>query len=198
VVSDHGFTRTHRELDLNEALRQADLLQVDDQGRVRGWRAFAWGLGGAAAIVLREGRDPEARLRIRALLAELLANSGPVERWVEMDPADRPGGSPRAAFKVSLRADTRLVDTRSGWIERAAEPGGDHGHDPQRPEMDAVFVIAGPGVPRGLDLGRIDMRDVAPTLASLLRVSLPDAEGRDLLTAPKLRAGHPRTLVVRW
>jgi hypothetical protein len=48
--------------------------------------------------------------------------------------------------------------------------------------MDAVFVIAGPGVPRGLDLGRIDMRDVAPTLASLLRVSLPDAEGRDLLT----------------
>jgi hypothetical protein len=32
----------------------------------------------------------------------------------------------------------------------------------------------------GLDLGRIDMRDIAPTLAALLGVSLSTAEGRNL------------------
>jgi hypothetical protein len=49
--------------------------------------------------------------------------------------------------------------------------------------MDASFFIAGPGIPAGRDLGRVDMRDVAPTLAGLLGLSLPNAEGRDRLGA---------------
>ena len=47
--------------------------------------------------------------------------------------------------------------------------------------MDAAFIVAGPGIPAGRDLGRIDMRDVAPTLAGRLGLVLPTAEGRDLL-----------------
>jgi hypothetical protein len=33
----------------------------------------------------------------------------------------------------------------------------------------------------GRDLGRVEMRDIAPTLARLLGLELPAAEGRDLL-----------------
>jgi hypothetical protein len=47
--------------------------------------------------------------------------------------------------------------------------------------MDATFLVAGPGVATG-DLGRIDMRDVAPSLAALLGLRLPDAEGVDRLS----------------
>ncbi len=50
--------------------------------------------------------------------------------------------------------------------------------------MDSTFLLAGEGIPRGLDLGRIDMRDIAPTLAAILGVTLEGAEGRDLLEAP--------------
>jgi hypothetical protein len=35
-------------------------------------------------------------------------------------------------------------------------------------------------VPAGRAVGTIDMRDVAPTLAAILGVRLPAAEGRDL------------------
>jgi len=187
VVSDHGFTRTDQELDLNEGLRRAGLLQLDVEGRVRGWRAFTWGQGGAATVVLRNARDGEARQKVRAVLSAL-SNGGPVERVVEMVPGR--DGSPEAAFEVSLRPDTSLVDRRAGFIQRPADPAGDHGHDPGWPEMDATFVVAGPGVPRGQRLGRVDMRDIAPTLAALLGVSLPDAEGRDLLAT---QASRPRT-----
>jgi hypothetical protein len=48
--------------------------------------------------------------------------------------------------------------------------------------MDAAFVLSGPGVPRGVDLGRVDMRDIAPTLAGRLGLGLSAAEGKDLLT----------------
>ena len=46
--------------------------------------------------------------------------------------------------------------------------------------MDSSFFIIGPGIQAGRNLGRIDMRDIAPTLAKLLGVSLPQAEGQDL------------------
>ena len=49
--------------------------------------------------------------------------------------------------------------------------------------MDATFMIVGPGLPAGRDLAGVDMRDIAPTLASRLGLRLPDAEGHDLLPA---------------
>jgi Type I phosphodiesterase / nucleotide pyrophosphatase len=182
VVSDHGFSVTDRELDLNQALYEAGLLQLDDGGHVRGWRAAAWGQGGSASIVLRDAHDLAARGRVRRLLESLArTRPSPIDRVRERDAALFPGGSPGEAFTVFLSLDTRLVDLRQGFVLRKAETAGDHGHDPGRPEMDAVFLVAGPGVPPLRDLGRIDMRDVAPTLAGLLRLRLPEAEGRDRL-----------------
>jgi hypothetical protein len=47
--------------------------------------------------------------------------------------------------------------------------------------MDAIFIAVGPGVARGRDLGKIDMRDVAPTVAALLGLAMPNVEGRNVL-----------------
>ena len=46
--------------------------------------------------------------------------------------------------------------------------------------MNASFFVRGPGLAAGRNLGEIDMRDVAPTLASLLQLTLPQAEGQVL------------------
>ncbi len=201
VVSDHGFTRTDRELDLNQALHNAGLLQLDRAGGVRGWRAAAWGQGGSAAIVLRDTHDAPARDRVRRLLDGLAAAPhSPIDRVEELAPQTTPGGSPGPAFSVFLGLDTRLVDHRQGFVLRRAESAGDHGHDPRHPEMDATFLVAGPNVPAGRDLGRIDMRDVAPTLAGLLGVRLPGAEGRDRLGPPLSfsRGGRARGRGAPW
>jgi hypothetical protein len=64
---------------------------------------------------------------------------------------------------------------------RDGEPWGTHGNLPDDRAMDAAFFVAGPGIPAGRALGRIDMRDVAPTLAARLDLALPAAEGRDVL-----------------
>jgi len=191
VVSDHGFTTTRRELDLNEALRAQGLLQLDANGGIRGFRAIAWGLGGSAAVVLRDPHDEQARRQVRSLLSDLAAGKdAPVESFSEA--SDVRGGSPAPVFRVFLALDTRMVDARSGFWTRACEPIGDHGHDPRHPEMDAAFVIAGPGVPRGATLGRVEMRDVAPTLASLLGLEMLTADGRNLLDQRSIlaRASH--------
>jgi len=51
---------------------------------------------------------------------------------------------------------------------------------PEHPEMRASFFVAGAGIAHGRDLGVIDMRQIAPTLARALGLSLPSAEGKPL------------------
>jgi hypothetical protein len=58
---------------------------------------------------------------------------------------------------------------------------GGHGFAPHHPDMRAALFIAGSGIARHRDLGQIDMRQVAPTVAALLGVKLPAASAAPLL-----------------
>jgi len=51
-----------------------------------------------------------------------------------------------------------------------------HGYFPTSPLMRSTFLIMGPGVASGRNLGEIDMRAIAPTLAAAMRTTLPTAE----------------------
>ena len=53
---------------------------------------------------------------------------------------------------------------------------GENGYFPELPDMFASFFVAGKGIAPHQDLGNIDMRQVAPTLAALLGVDLPTAD----------------------
>jgi len=49
--------------------------------------------------------------------------------------------------------------------------------------MNAVFVAAGAGLRKGVQLGQIDNLDVAPTAAALLGLAMPSADGHVLTEA---------------
>jgi hypothetical protein len=52
---------------------------------------------------------------------------------------------------------------------------------PDVPELRAAFFVVGPGIAAGRDLGLMDMRDVAPTLAKEAGLVLKGAEGKAVL-----------------
>jgi hypothetical protein len=60
---------------------------------------------------------------------------------------------------------------------------GTHGQLPTHADNAAFFLAAGAGIRRGSALQPITSRDVAPTLAHLLRVPMPGVEGRLLAEA---------------
>ncbi|HMY77040.1 MAG TPA: hypothetical protein PLQ88_34795, partial [Blastocatellia bacterium] len=101
-------------------------------------------------------------------------------KWYEDDIAQKLEGFPEAAFVVGTRAGTYIGGSLDLPVIRSRKPGGGHGFLAELKEMDSSFFIAGAGIQAGKNLGRIDMRDIAPTLAGLLGVKLPMAEGRDL------------------
>jgi hypothetical protein len=51
-----------------------------------------------------------------------------------------------------------------------------HGYAASLPEMKSSFFMMGRALRLKGDLGTIDMRQIAPTLAQLMQVSFPSAE----------------------
>ena len=62
-------------------------------------------------------------------------------------------------------------------------PGGTHGYLPDQPDMLGTLVVSGYGIKAGVKLGKVSSLDVAPTMARLLGVDLPTAEGKVLASA---------------
>lgn len=181
VVSDHGFKLTDKEVNLNSALREAGLIELNQEGKVKSWRAFSWYAGGATGIMLKDETDGEARRIATEVVNRLAADpASGVAKVLDRAGARRMGGFPDAAFVVALSPGYRLGAKLQGPVTSAARPAGTHGYAPDVSEMNSVFVIAGPGIAPGRKLGQIDMRDIAPTLAALIGVQLPSAEGRRL------------------
>ena len=182
VVSDHGFARTDKELHVNAALREAGLIELGDNRRVKSWQAYAWYAGGAAGIVLKEPGNQEVKRKVEDVLRQLAADEAAgVERILGPEEAERMGGFPGAAFVVTMKSGYRLGGNLEGAVKANGRVGGTHGFAPTLAEMNASFFLVGPQVPANKDLGLIDMRDIAPTLAGLLGLKMPSAEGRDLL-----------------
>jgi len=183
VVSDHGHITADREVHLNAALRQAGLIDVGPQGTVTAWRAFAWSAGGSAAVVLQDPSNDAVRQQVSSVLQGLATDqANGITRVVEGAELQALGGFPDAAFIVGLRPGFKTGGALSGAIARpAAAPGGTHGYLPGPRDMESSFFVIGAGIPAGRNLGALDMRDVAPTLAARLGVTLPRAQGRNKL-----------------
>jgi predicted AlkP superfamily pyrophosphatase or phosphodiesterase len=183
VVSDHGFAKVDSQLNLFAAFLEAKLFTVNEKGKIADWKAMPWETGGSAAIVLKDPNDQVTRTAVRDLLAKLAADpASGIDRVLNADQLHERGGYPNASFFVGLKAGWKTVSSLNGpVISKTARTLGTHGELPDLPDLRASFFVVGTGVPAGKDLGLIDMRSIAPTLAHLIGVSLPSADGKTLL-----------------
>lgn len=182
VVSDHGFSGLTHALALKDAFIRAGLITTHSKQRtlelagVQDWVAFPWESGGSAAIVMKDPGDVEAKRRTWEVLNGLAADPGNgIARILTREEIARLGGTAQAEFWVDLRPGFTFSPMLGGSTVLPSGRGGTHGYVPTHPEMSSTFVMAGPGVRPG-DVGPIDMRRIAPTLARFLQVSLPTAE----------------------
>jgi len=182
VVSDHGFVNYDQQLNLFIAFREAKLFTVNEKGNITDWRAMPWETGGSAAIVLKDPQDQATLGEVRDLLGKLAADpANGIDRVLDAEELHKRGGYPNASFFVSMKPGWRTGASLTGPVVTKGKPGGTHGELPDVAELRAAFFLVGPGVPAGKDLGVIDMRDVAPTLAKEAGLSLPGSDGKALL-----------------
>ncbi len=152
-VSDHGMVAPAMHVDLDSGLARA------------GIEARVLGIGGFATVV------PEANEEWSPGTAERVAE---VARGLGLD-AMRPGRAPASAGIGHIRFGEVVV---TAPIDRAIvhedlSVKGFHGYDPSYPEMGAIFVAGGRGIPEGRSLPAFSSLSVAPTVLYLLGIDVP-------------------------
>ncbi|QJR05185.1 alkaline phosphatase family protein [Sphingobium yanoikuyae] len=179
LVSDHGFEATHSGLNLFRPFIDAGLITLGADGKVAAWQAMPWIGGGSAAIMLARPDDKMLADKVKALLDRLAANpANGIECIVDRAEMAKLGGNPQAAFTINLKPGfvTDIFRGANAPLVAPTPVKGMHGYFPGPANLRATFMAMGPGVKPGKDLGLIDMRAIAPTLAKAMGASLPNAE----------------------
>jgi predicted AlkP superfamily pyrophosphatase or phosphodiesterase len=172
VVSDHGFVQITHKVNLMQPFLRAGLL-----GSGGSWKAQPWSGSGMAAVMLHDPDDSHTQAQVRELLRSLKSdpNNG-IAEVLERDAIKQRGAFPDASFLIVMKLGYyALADATSPLLSDVQGNLGSHGFSPEYAEMRAAFFIAGTGIARGRDLGLIDMRQIAPTVAQLLGVRLAQA-----------------------
>jgi predicted AlkP superfamily pyrophosphatase or phosphodiesterase len=172
LVSDHGFVQITHRVNLMSSFLHADLAKSGGP-----WKAVPWGGGGVAAIMLNPPFDERTKSSVRELLQGLKSDPrNGIAAILEGDAIKQRGAFPDASFLVVMELGYAVIsDATSALVSEVQGTPGSHGFSPEYPEMRASFFIAGTGIVQHRDLGVIDMRRIAPTVAQLLNVRLPAA-----------------------
>lgn len=183
IVSDHGFAPVDKVLWLDAAFVKAGFITLKkpdttvEKSGVAEWSARPWHAGGSAAIVLKDPADAAGRAKVKAFLDGLAADpQNGIAAILEEREIRELGGVPTASFWVTMRAGWMLSATLQPSVVSVVSARGTHGHAPTLPDVAATFILAGEGIARGRNLGPIDMRSIAPTLAAVMGVPFPSAE----------------------
>ncbi len=184
VVSDHGFAHIDKLIRPNVELKRLGLIETDDKGKPIKRRAWCVGQGGSAFIYIL---DDKAGKELLPTIKQALAKIEGVERVIEPDDFEklglpRPEDNPEAPHLIlATGPGFSFNDSAVGDLVGPTDNyKGTHGHLPAPSFMHATFLAAGAGIKPGTRLKTLQNIDVAPTIAKLLEIKLPSAEGRIL------------------
>lgn len=180
VLSDHGFTAVSQRVRPGLLLRDHGLVTLDAAGHPTSWRAAVAGSGGQAYLYLHDPADATTRAALTALFTPLAgAPRSGLLRVLQPPDIAALGGDPAAALALEAADGFSIARGYTGEYVFPAPVKAHHGFDPARPDMHAALLIGGPRVQAG-GLTGARLLDVGPTVAWLLGLPLPEAEGRTL------------------
>jgi predicted AlkP superfamily pyrophosphatase or phosphodiesterase len=186
VVSDHGFVELTHRVNLGIPFVQAGLIEASidpatQAASVNSWTAEPWMASGMAAVMLRDPGDRHVLTQVRELLGRISREPAwGIDEILDAEAMQKRGGFPGASFVISMKPGYYTGGNLSGDAVTGFAGHGGHGFAPHHPDMRAALFIAGRGIARHRDLGQIDMRQVAPTVAALLGVKLTSATAAPL------------------
>ncbi len=184
VTADHGFRTYTKSIQPNVLFRKEGLVSAIG-GKVTGRKAWCLSEGGSAFIYVL---DDANRAAIVADIKGKLAAMEGVD-WVR-EPAEyaklgfpTPDADRRSPdLLMSAKDGYAFGETAGGedFITPTEGVKGTHGYDPNLEDMGAIFIAWGAGIKPGSKLDVMNNTDVAPTMAKLLGLDMPNVDGRVL------------------
>ena len=181
LMSDHGQLKIERVMCLNVKLAEAGLITVGEDGSFVDWKAYVKSVGMSAHVYVKDKADEGA---VKKLLDELLAE--------EVYGISAVLTREEAKEKFHLDGDFSFVVETDGftsfgddWKRPLMRPfdrtdyrhgKATHGYMPQKGPQP-IFIAMGPHVKQGVEIEKGLLVQGAPTMAAILGIDLPEAQG---------------------
>lgn len=184
ISTDHGFKKVNKFIYPNVVLKKAGYAKALGP-KITTCDAAAMTQGGMCFIYVT---DPAKKAELLPKLKTLFAGIEGIDRV--MDGSEGPTlGMPTPEENQGM--GDLILYPKAGYAFNAGATGdadagpsvnygGTHGYLSSDPELDGIFIASGAGVKKGVILPRTTNLDVAPTIAKLLRLTIPNPEGRVL------------------
>jgi predicted AlkP superfamily pyrophosphatase or phosphodiesterase len=184
IATDHGFKKVSKYVYPNVVLKKAGLATALGP-TITTCDAFCMTQGGMAFVYVN---DPARKAELLPKLKEMFAQTEGVDRVIEgkdghtlgmPTPKENQGmgdlvlyAKEGHAFNNAAAGDAVTAPTTNY--------GGTHGFFNGDTELDGIFIASGRGIKKGVVLERMANLDVAPTIAKLMDLKLPQQDGRVL------------------
>jgi hypothetical protein len=168
VLSDHGFVPVEKEAAPLSVLTEEGLFDREADGTPILGKLGAVHAGGSFAVYWLEEPSASDRASLQRAMKRLV-EAGAVEVVVARAQLDSLSADPDAELSIDAAPGVYFSDRFEGPLVRdSIKDRGTHGQLPTRPGLEASFIMAGPDVSEGQNLGRMALTQVAPILASVL------------------------------
>jgi predicted AlkP superfamily pyrophosphatase or phosphodiesterase len=168
VLSDHGFAPVEKEAAPLSVLLEEGLFDREKDGTPKLGKLGAVHGGGSFAVYWLEEPSAAERASLERAVKRLV-DAGTVEEVVDRARLESLSADPDAELSLDAAPGVYFSDRFEGPLVRdSVKDRGTHGQLPTRPGLEASFIVAGPEISGGRNLGQMALTQVAPTLARLL------------------------------
>ncbi len=172
VISDHGFVPVEKEVAPLAIFTEHGLFSAGADGSIALRRLGAVNAGGSMALYWLEKPSADDRRRLETAL-DRLKETGAVKEIIDPQMLETLGADPDAELMIEAAEGFGFSDRMQGpVVSETPKDRGTHGYLPSHPGMEAMFIAAGREIEPGKNLGRISLKQIAPTVAQLM--NLPD------------------------
>ena len=178
ILSDHGQLGISQVVRLNALLAQKGLIETDERGALRDYRAYAHGCGMGAQIYLRDPSDAQLTAHVHRILSEDLPHFTGIEFELLtcQEARERFGLYGDFSFVIETDGTTFFENEAKGPVFetldtcRSVSIRATHGHMPDKGPQPPLLATGPAFKCQTLPHGHI--LEVAPTIAALMGLEL--------------------------
>ena len=187
ITSDHGQTPVRKLVAPNLFLARDGFISASPDGQISSWRAVFHSAAHSAQVYLSDPGDEALKKEVYGLLCSYRdsGEAGIAQIFTKEEAKERYHLEGDFSFVVEGEADCSFANRVSGAAVVQADNSdykysiATHGHLPETGPKPAM-VLSGPGIRAGARVDGVSIVDEAPTLATLLGISLGEPDGKPI------------------